>query len=86
MVLKSLEYYDRRRILRAPNKLAIETTKGRKLFMPGTICGFRQSHDGSKMRCILNDDTHKVFTIDWNDYWELMNNSEDYIGPALTTN
>ena len=76
MALKPLSCYDRRVLITSPNnQITFKSTKGNKLIVPGMLFGVRQSYTGEHIRCILDDDTHRVFTISWEDYWVLRENS-----------
>lgn len=76
MALKPLEAYNRRVLTSTPNnQLVFKSTKGNKLIIPGMLFGVRQSYNGDNIRCILDDDIHRVFTISWNDYYVLIDNS-----------
>ena len=76
MALKPLECYDRRVLVTSPgDQLIFKSTKGNRLIVPGILFGVRQSYTGAKIRCILDDDIHRVFTISWEDYWKLHENS-----------
>lgn len=74
MSIKGLECYDRRLLLDG-SQLSFHTSKGDKLIVPGMIFGIRASHDGRKVRCILNDDIQRVFTLTNEDYRYLRDNS-----------
>lgn len=79
MALKGLECYDRRVLVTSPgDQLIFKSTKGNRLIIPGMLFGVRQSYNGDKIRCILDDDTHRVFTISWEDFWKLQDNSIPY--------
>lgn len=76
MALKPLEAYDRRVLTSTPNsQLVFKSTKGDKLILPGMLFGVRQSYNGDNIRCILDDDIHRVFTISWTDYYALLDHS-----------
>lgn len=79
MALKPLECYDRRVLVTSPgDQLIFKSTKGNRLIVPGMLFGVRQSYTGDKIRCILDDDIHRVFTISWDDYYKLQENSIPY--------
>lgn len=76
MALKPLECYERRVLITSPNnQITFKSSKGNKLIVPGMLFGTRQSYTGKYIRCILDDDIHRVFTISWGDYWTLKDNS-----------
>ena len=64
-----------RRYLTQGSQLAFHTTKGTKIIAPGMIFGLRLSHDRRKMRCIIEDEINKVFTLTGEDYQYLLDNS-----------
>ena len=79
MALKPLECYDRRVLVTSPgDQLIFKSTKGNRLIVPGMLFGVRQSYTGDKIRCIIDDDIHRVFTISWEDFWKLQENSIPY--------
>lgn len=77
MAILPLEYYRRRVLTSMDDKFRYSTTKGPKLIIPGTLFGCRLSHDGKKIRCIINDEVNKVFTLERSDYEYLMEHSID---------
>lgn len=74
MAIKPLECYQRRLLLSA-EKLVYHSSKGDILIVPGMIFGTRLSHDGKKLRLILNDEVNKVYTLTDFDYDYLIKNS-----------
>lgn len=75
MAILPLEKYDRRVLIGSDGRLAYSTFKGMKLIVPGMIFGLRSSHDGKKIRCIIDDEINKVFTLTGDDYYCLYDNS-----------
>jgi hypothetical protein len=78
MALKSLSDYDRYILKSACSNILFHTSKGGVVIYPGTVYGVRSSFDGKKIRGILHDDFHKVFTLDPEDVKELVAHSEYY--------
>lgn len=74
MAIKPLNFYDRRFLLKG-SQLSFHTTKGIQIIVPGMIFGLRVSHDRRKIRCILNDEINKVFTLTREDFHYLCENS-----------
>lgn len=77
MSIKPLECYDRYVLTSTPEsgQIVFKSTKGDKLIVPGMLYGMRPSHDGKKMRFILNDDIQRVFTLSGIDVHTLLQNS-----------
>lgn len=75
MAILGLDHYDRWFVIKTDEQLVYHTSKGPSLIFPGTVIGTRSSHDGKKIRCIIDDEINKVFTLTYDDFKTLIRNS-----------